>query len=203
VAQGDFAITTHVLFEPNTNFQLAGLVIYQDENNYLQFGRAFCNAPGACAGNGIYFDNVVGGNFTGGNFTTSVESPNEAYLRLEGRGDLVKALFSHDGVTWIEIGTHGFSSDFQINGVGLTSVGDTNPSDKDIPADFDFFELSENPDRFKDSPSLSPGLLTRRRRRPKVLIGDPRSNLGGVLREDPCRAESGEIGMRPFSTPKT
>jgi hypothetical protein len=40
---------------------------------------------------------------------------------------------------------HTIPSDFQVNGVGLIASGDYDKSDKDIPADFDFFEFSEIP----------------------------------------------------------
>ncbi len=155
VDQGDFMIKTRVLFEPDTNFQFAGLVIWQDENNFLQFGRAFCDFPDVCVGNGIYFDYMGGGPWwVDGNFATQVDNPSEAYLRLERRGDMVKAFYSYEGITWYEIGTHWIPSDFQVNGVGLTASQDYNTPDSDIPADFDFFELTEGwgflPEGFHD-----------------------------------------------------
>jgi Tol biopolymer transport system component/regulation of enolase protein 1 (concanavalin A-like superfamily) len=154
VAQGDFMIETRLLFEPDANFQFAGLVIWQDENNFLQLGRAFCDVPNVCVGNGIYFDKILAGNFTDSNFATPVDNPSEAYLRLERRGDMVKAFFSYEGITWFEIGTHWIPSDFQVNGVGLTASQDSNTPDWDIPADFDFFELTEGwgflPEGFHD-----------------------------------------------------
>jgi regulation of enolase protein 1 (concanavalin A-like superfamily) len=141
VAQGDFVIKTHVIFEPNSNFQFAGLIIYQDDQNDLAFGRAFCDIEGACVGNGLYFDYVAGGNWIDGNFGTQVNSPNEAYLRLERRGEMVKAFYSYEGFTWYEIGTHWISPDFQVNGVGLLAAGDYD--NVNVTADFDFFELTE------------------------------------------------------------
>ena len=142
---GDFSITTHVYFEPKTNFQFAGLTIYQDDSNILSFGRAFCGTQNVCVGNGIYFDNIIGGNWTGGNFATSVNTTDEAYLRLERRANVVTASFSYDGENWFEIGSHTLKSGFLVTGVGLFAYGDYDKSDADLPADFDFFELSEIP----------------------------------------------------------
>ena len=143
VQQHYFVIETHVIFEPHTNFQFAGLVIYQDDYNDLALGRAFCDVQGACVGNGIYFDYVVDGNWVDGNFGTVVNSPNDVYLRLERRGDVVTAFYSDEGSTWYEIGTHAIPSDFQVNGVGLMAVGDYDTSDPNISAYFDYFELTE------------------------------------------------------------
>jgi regulation of enolase protein 1 (concanavalin A-like superfamily) len=143
VSQGDFTIETRVIFEPNTNFQFAGLTVYQDENNSLAFGRAFCDTANTCVGNGIYFDNVLDGNWTGINFGTQFDSKSEAYLRLERRGDNVIAFYSPDGKTWSKIGMHQVPAGYQVNGVGLIAMNDFNTADADIPADFDYFELSE------------------------------------------------------------
>jgi regulation of enolase protein 1 (concanavalin A-like superfamily) len=155
VAPGDFMIKTRVLFEPDTNFQFAGLVIWQDENNFLQLGRAFCDIEEICVGNGIYFDKILGGGWMDGNFATQFDNPfnpADSYLRLERRGDMVRAFYSHEGITWTEIGTHWIPPDFQVNGVGLTASQDY--SDLNIPADFDFFELTEGwgflPEGFHD-----------------------------------------------------
>jgi len=142
---GDFAIKTHVIFEPKTNFQFAGLTIYQDDGNVVSFGRAFCDTQNVCVGNGIYFDNVIDEAWTGDNFAFSGIILDEAYLRLERRGNLVKAFYSYDGKSWIEIGSHTLKSGFLVTGVGLIVSGDFDKSDEDIPADFDYFELSDIP----------------------------------------------------------
>jgi regulation of enolase protein 1 (concanavalin A-like superfamily) len=142
---GDFAIKTHVIFEPKTNFQFAGLTIYQDEGNRVSFGHAFCDTQNICVGNGIYFDNVIDEAWTGDNFAFSGIILDEAYLRLERRGNLVKAFYSYDGKSWIEIGSHTLKSGFLVTGVGLIVSGDFDKSDEDIPADFDYFELSDIP----------------------------------------------------------
>ena len=155
VAEGDFSIETRVLFAPDTNFQIAGLVIWQDENNFLQLGRAFCDIEGPCVGNGIYFDKIADGVGVDSNFAAQLENPfdpAESYLRLERRGEMVRAFYSHEGITWTEIGTHWIPTEFQVNGVGLTSAQDQ--SDLGIPADFDYFEMTEGwgflPEGFHD-----------------------------------------------------
>jgi len=57
---GDYVIETMVDFEPTHNFQFAGLLVYYDDDNYLQFGRAYCDlGPPSCLGNAIYFDKEI------------------------------------------------------------------------------------------------------------------------------------------------
>jgi regulation of enolase protein 1 (concanavalin A-like superfamily) len=155
VAPGDFTIETRVLFEPATNFQFAGLVVYQDDLNTLALGRAFCDVEGVCVGNAVYFDYIADGNWTGGNFGTSIDNPSDVYLRLERRGEMVRAFYSIDGsISWYEIGTHWIPADFQVNGVGLMAGQDYDTSDENVSAYFDYFAVTEGwgflPEGFHD-----------------------------------------------------
>jgi regulation of enolase protein 1 (concanavalin A-like superfamily) len=135
----EFSLDTRVLFEPNANFQFAGLVIYQDSGNYLQFGRAFCDVPDVCVSNGIYFDKILSGGFVDGNFATAVDNPSEAYLRLERRGGTFWGYYSRDGAEWTLIGVHQVPQGFTVNGIGLTSSQNYDPEVDAVPADFDYF----------------------------------------------------------------
>jgi hypothetical protein len=152
---GDFSITTHLLFDPIRNYELAGLVIYQDKNNYFQFGRAFCTNPEGCAGNTLYFDSFVDGNIVGGNYSTTLTLPAEIFLRLSRTGQTMTGWYSEDNSTWVSLGSHPVALDFQVNGVGLTSAQDFYREElvPQTPADFDFFDLSSPAihDSFTDS----------------------------------------------------
>ena len=124
VGSADFMVRTHLLFEPNNNYQIAGLVIYHDGENFLQLGRAYCDHE-LCAGNAIYFDLVLDGIAVGTNFATPVDSLDEAYLRLEKRGSMVRGYYSDDGTTWFEIGTHWLPEEaVTFESAGLTASQD-------------------------------------------------------------------------------
>ena len=139
---GTYAITTRLLFEPTSNFQMAGLVVYGAGDNLLMFGRAYCDpASAACVGNGIYFDNVDGGGF-GENFATAVPVPDEAYLRLVREGRTYSGYVSPDGIGWMLVGRHTISPSRVLPYIGITSGNDQ--ADLQIPADFDYFELLHN-----------------------------------------------------------
>jgi hypothetical protein len=142
---GDFTIQTRLLFQPSTNFEFAGLVVWQDEGNFLQLGCAFC-APefSQCVGNGIYFDFVQPGPW-GDNFATQVENPGEAYLRLIRQGLSLKAYYSGNNFDWVLIGEHILPAGFKINSVGLTSSQHYDTESNPIPADFDYFVLNRAP----------------------------------------------------------
>jgi beta-xylosidase len=103
---GNFEIATLVRFTPTSNFQFAGLLIYQDDSNAVQLGRAFCNTPDNCIGNGIYFDNIQYGEFSGSNHGTATAKPAQAYLRLRREGTTYTGYYSENGDSWTVIGQH-------------------------------------------------------------------------------------------------
>ncbi|UCC77453.1 MAG: hypothetical protein JSW37_03585 [Anaerolineales bacterium] len=136
---GDFAMTTRVLFEPAANFQMAGVVLYQDDENYMVLGRAFCDlGPPSCIGNAIYFDNIQGGQAAGSNYASSTTSLGEAYLRVVRFGTTYFGYYSEDGENWSLLGSH-IRDTTNLSGIGL-GVGQDQSAAR-IPADFDFFEI--------------------------------------------------------------
>jgi serine/threonine protein kinase len=132
---GDFEATTLVEFNPTSNFQFAGLVVFQEQGNVLQFGRAFCELPDICPGGGIYFDNFENGGITGSSHMIALDN-SAVYLRLRRVGNAYTAYYSEDGQNWILLGEH--DRDFSQARVGLMAA----QSAEEIPALFDFFTIS-------------------------------------------------------------
>jgi serine/threonine protein kinase len=131
---GDFEVTTSVQFTPTSDYQFAGLVVFQDPKNVLQFGRAFCDVVNACVGDGVYFDNFEEGSVTGTNHATPVHG-DLIYLRLERKGNTYTGYYSEDGENWITLGEH--SRDFSTARVGLMAA----QAPEEIPALFDYFTM--------------------------------------------------------------
>jgi beta-xylosidase len=137
---GDFEIRTHVYFTPTQNFQFGGLYLYDDENNFLAFGSAFCNnPPPACVGNGIYIDHIEGGAMVGSNYAMTTTLQTEAYLRVVATGANYTAYVSENGVAWTQVGAHTVS--FVPQKVGLLASNAGQPV-SEIPASFDYFVLT-------------------------------------------------------------
>ena len=132
---GDFEISTSLQFAPASNYQVAGLIVFQDQSNALQFGRAFCDVPGACVGDGIYFDNFENGSVTGSNYRTAYRGE-VLYLRLQRTGNAYSGYFSENGEQWTKIGEH--VRDFSQARVGLIAAQAPTP----IPALFDYFTVN-------------------------------------------------------------
>lgn len=109
VASENFQIMTHVKFKPTSNFQFAGLTIRQDDNTTVSLGRAYCDTQNVCVGNGIYFDAVQQGQWTGKNFGADTQLKDEAYLRIDKNKTTFTGYYSEDGTDWMMIGEHDVS----------------------------------------------------------------------------------------------
>jgi len=143
---GDFDIRTRVIFTPTENFQLAGLLVYQDDDNWLSLARAFCDAPAGCIGNSIYFDREENGALIGSNFATTTVATGEAYLRLFRQHTVYTGFVSPDGLNWVTVGTHTVISGLVPSKVGLVAH-DTLDTAAEILASFDYFVVDDYSNR--------------------------------------------------------
>jgi beta-xylosidase len=137
---GNYEMKTMVDFTPQQNFQLAGLIVYQDDGNFLKLGRAFCDSINLCGGNGVYFDFVQAGNRSGSNFATPTTNPSLIYLLLRKTKTSYKGYLSEDGKDWKMIGEH--VSDVNPVGIGVTAGQSCGGS---LSADFDFLSILQLP----------------------------------------------------------
>jgi len=132
---GDFQIETKVTFRPTADFQFAGLIIYESPPNLIQAGRAFCDLPDVCVGEGLYVDYYSNGSFVTPNFAAAY-TESEIYLRLIRQGDTYTFQTSSDGSEWILRG--GTVSPMNPLQIGLAAGQNTSGP---IPALFDYFEV--------------------------------------------------------------
>ena len=137
---GDFQIETKVNFHPTANFQFAGLIIYESAPNFIQAGRAFCDNPSTCAGNGLYIDYYQNGEFIMPNFAVPYTESDEIYLRLVHQGNTYTLQTSSNGSEWILRG--GQESNMKSLQIGLVTGQN---SSSVIPALFDYFEVRSIP----------------------------------------------------------
>jgi hypothetical protein len=142
--EGDFEVRTRLLFAPTENFQIAGLLIYEDDDNFMALGRAFCDVgPPLCVGDGIYLDLEMHGTFLWNETLEPTVPGAETHLRLVRRSGAYQAYWSPDGERWRRVGAEIHLAGFDPTQMGLlVSDGDTGASQ--IPADFDYVCLTES-----------------------------------------------------------
>ena len=148
--EGNFEITTRVLFRSNQNFQQAGLIILHDDDHMLMFHRGYAFFPDAdcCIGNALYYDNhdkdlgvPEAGYAIDPLSPTKTDELGEAYLRLTRVEKTYTAYYSDDGENWTTVGRHEVAWDPVY--VGIQTRGDQNSTPKN--ADFDYFTLETLP----------------------------------------------------------
>ena len=134
--QGDYQIEVKLTFQPAANYQFAGIIIYASPLNLLEVGRAYCDTPSTCAGDGLYIDYYQNGNFILPNFARAYTEGDVVYLRLIHQGDTYSLQASPDGIAWT---LHGGQVSAMVPlQVGLfAGQNETDP----IPALFDYIEI--------------------------------------------------------------
>jgi len=143
IEEDDFEIITKVTFEPQYNFQRVGLVIAEDNQNFLALLRAYADV-GDNPGNGVYFDHVAqtAPNYDGPdfrNFATPISDPANVYLKLRKEGQTYTGYYSLDGQSWSMIGEH-------LSQIAPVSYGLLiGRSDQPISAEFEYFEINNLP----------------------------------------------------------
>ncbi|MEO5886900.1 MAG: hypothetical protein ABIQ77_04475, partial [Anaerolineales bacterium] len=102
-------------------------------------GRAFCDLPDVCVGDGLYVDYYNNGSFVTPNFAVAY-TEGEVYLRLFRQGDTYTFQSSSDGSEWILRG--GTVSSMHPLQIGLEAGQNSTGL---IPALFDYFEVRSLP----------------------------------------------------------
>lgn len=135
IPEGDFELETRMIFEPVENYQIAGLIIFYNSNNYILIGRAYA---AHYVGDGLYMDYMNSGKISEDNFATIGPGTDTVFLRLRRRGNLYDSFYSEDGINWNKVGTH--TSNMQAKYVGLATGQSTKGT---VPAQFDYFVINE------------------------------------------------------------
>jgi cytochrome c len=131
-ANGDFVIETKVLFNPQYNAQGAGILIWEDSNNYLRLNRLedfrgqLVDLSGENGGSWSYFAE--------NQYTYTI-----TYLRVARTKNTFTASYSSDGVNWIFLSSISFPLIDPVR-IGLFAINQwqNNP----VYADFDYFRVT-------------------------------------------------------------
>jgi hypothetical protein len=112
---GNYQITTRVTISPIENFQGAGIIVYQDDDNYIRLSRRFANI-------GVS------------------ETSTTIYLRISKVGESFSGYYSTNGSDYTLVGQIGGT--ITSAQIGITS--ECGPSVLEMPSDYDFFQLEQN-----------------------------------------------------------
>jgi glucosylceramidase len=125
---GDWSIITKLNFNPTSNTQQAGLVVYQDDDNYIKLVRIYYNT------NSLECSKEVGGAFTA---NSAAQTATTVYLKVTKSGTTYTGYYNLDGgTTWTQVYQY-TGINFSNIKVGLLSciAGST------LNADYDWFDV--------------------------------------------------------------
>jgi len=129
-------------FKPATNWHQAGLMLFDDEDNYLKFVLEFNTRTEHAAGVGPIFNLLR--EVDGASIITKTmvegEVPRRVWLRLTARGSYHEYATSTDGKTFTVHGELPWG-DGSPKQIGLMATNGSNPDAEEIDAQFDSFEL--------------------------------------------------------------
>lgn len=134
---GDWQITTCLVdFQTVVLFQQAGLLIYQDDDNYVKLVCQHNTQMGQTVS--LAYEDK--GDATPGRFQIEPNPP-KLWLRIVVRRQTYQASFSYDGEEFIPAGAVTWRG--QPKQVGLIAKNGGNPAAEPAEARFDFFELTQ------------------------------------------------------------
>jgi hypothetical protein len=133
-------IQTRIVIAPIANHHQGGLVIYANDDNYVRFTYAYIDGPK------FEFAKEIGGNFQ--QFQVPAPSGiNDFHLRIVKFGMTYYGYYSQDGEHWILIGVHE-NVNISPSEIGLSAFNAEDVTSTEIPADFDYFRVTNRLTRF-------------------------------------------------------
>ena len=140
--EGDWVATTRMRAPLMHQWQLAGLMAYGGDDDYVKLDVVARNAPGAPVDLQTELVSEQGGNFgAGGNRLVDTAETAESgyfYLRLTKQGDTYTGEWSDGGISWTPIGEP-VTNSADLDRIGLLAIG---PEQVDpVVVDFDWFHL--------------------------------------------------------------
>lgn len=135
VPDGDFEVVTKVTAPVALDFQNAGLLAWQDWDNYVRTGLAHVGSAGGVV---IETNTEVGGAFTA-DYAPRPGSSSEI-IKLTREGDRFTSAY-WDGSAWVQAST--VTADLEVKQVGLFALSAQNGTP--VTADFDYFAVKTAP----------------------------------------------------------
>ena len=105
---GAFTMTAKINHKGLVQYQQAGIIVYNDDNNYVKLDRTATNT--ATAANTEFFEFIEEINATARNATADHTSnlaatfPQDFYVRIVSNGTTLTGQYSTDGTTWTQAG---------------------------------------------------------------------------------------------------
>ena len=138
--EGDWVATTRFKAPMKHRWQLAGLLMYGDDDNYVKADVVAFNAPGSALDLRGEASREVDGAISGGSNVNIADSTESGYwyVRVTKTGNQYVSEVSDGGTSWTPIGS-GITFDKPLESLGVMAIG---PSQEEpVTVEFDYFHL--------------------------------------------------------------
>jgi cytochrome c len=154
---GDWSVETRVTPAMLHQWQLAGLLVYGNDDNYVKFDVVATNTSGSAKNLAAELVSEKDAQFgNGGNRNIDVAESTESgwyHLRLSKEGNSYTAEISDNGTNWRSLGDP-VTNDFPMRSVGLMAIGPLQA--ESVTVAFDYFRVGGPPDR--EAPVVTPAV---------------------------------------------
>ncbi|MBB5802829.1 glucose/arabinose dehydrogenase/PKD repeat protein [Saccharothrix ecbatanensis] len=140
---GDWAVETRMAAPLVEQWQLAGFMVYANDDDYVKFDVVARNAPGQAVTLGAELVSENNGSFgDGGNRGITIGTPESGWwhLRLKKVGNTYSGEISDGGTTWRSMGAP-VTNDVPNAKIGLMAIGPSQTMGP-VTVDFDWFRVS-------------------------------------------------------------
>jgi len=147
--EGDFEISTKVFIKPEKNYEQVLLIVWQDHNNYLRISLVHDNelkVESAIEINGEFKSRSVvvkrqNMSSTIDNLSRERGCSRKKYrLKIRKTKNHYDFFYNQNGNKWVKVGD-GYNAEFNDIKVGIGAIAPV--SQRNIPAEFDYFKVSQ------------------------------------------------------------
>ncbi|WP_198165963.1 ThuA domain-containing protein [Agromyces laixinhei] len=139
--EGDWVATTKFKAPLLHRYQLAGLMMWADDDNYVKADVVATNAPGGALDLRAELAAEADGTGYGSRNVNIADSTESGYwyIRVTKTGDEYTAEVSDGGINWTPIGDTAITFDQPLRGLGLMAIGPQ--QEQPVVVEFDYFHL--------------------------------------------------------------
>ncbi|MEM6690118.1 MAG: DUF1349 domain-containing protein [Planctomycetota bacterium] len=134
----DFVVTTKIEgFRPTMRFQQAGLILYEDDDNYLKWGYEYNWPAGKGQGYCVLTETDAVSSFR---YAEANTNSDEHWLRITKRGGRFEYSYSVDGESFFVAGSVAWGNRTPSR-IGILAKNGGSPTATELDVQFDFFEV--------------------------------------------------------------
>ncbi len=134
---GDYEVIIHAVLDPTEPNQSLNLMLYQDNDNYMEITRGYCG-PCEKPGSGFFMDYKIAGSW---GFYQQLADETDIYMKLVNQNKVISGYYAKEPDKWVSLGKLGNYYEFKKVGIGVTNSDGEHKVNADLITRIDFIEI--------------------------------------------------------------